>query len=150
LEDDMTTVFLSAYKVTSSMAGDEQVHFVAARDIVEAAAIVQAGLPGRRVERLEYFARALRATPGTRAVAPPPAPTDPSPSPKARRSRGKSPSQAARLVALLCERGEAVHLDELVERLGTTRGTVQYVIYLAVKAGRVQRIGTRTGLVGLA
>ena len=67
---------------------------------------------------------------------------------KKRRRRGGL-SHADRLVQLLRERGEPVHLDDLVQVLGTTRPTVQEVIRHAAKAGRVRRVGSRTGLVAL-
>jgi predicted transcriptional regulator len=72
--------------------------------------------------------------------------------PPASRRKKKSrvgPSHADRLLQLLRERGAPVHLDQIVERLATTRGTVQVVIRAAAKAGVVRRLGSRTGLVEL-
>jgi len=58
-------------------------------------------------------------------------------------------SHADRLVGLLSDRGEPVHLDDIQACLGTSRGTVQEVIRQAVKTGKVRRVGSRTGLVAL-
>ena len=69
--------------------------------------------------------------------------------PEAKKKRG-GPSHADRLVELLRQRAEPVHLDELVTHLDTTRGTVQEVIRAAAKAGRVRRVGSKTGMVVLA
>ena len=69
--------------------------------------------------------------------------------PTPRRKKRGGTSHADRLVQLLHERGEPVHLDDFVEHLGTTRPTVQEVIRHAAKAGRVRRVGSRSGLVAL-
>ena len=69
--------------------------------------------------------------------------------PAPRKKKRGGPSHADRLVQLLRDRGEPVHLDAIVQVLGTTRGTVQEVIRHAAKAGRVRRVGSRTGLVAL-
>ena len=88
-----------------------------------------------------------------RAVEPEP-PQAPAPQTSAatlkRKKKRRGPSHADRLVELLGQRAEPVHLDELVTHLDTTRGTVQEVIRAAAKAGRVRRVGSKTGMVVLA
>ena len=63
--------------------------------------------------------------------------------------RPHSGTRTEQLVELLAERGGELHITEIAEGLGTNRGNAGNVVTVALKAGRIERVGRRTGRVRL-
>ena len=65
-------------------------------------------------------------------------------------SRTTGPTRVEQLIALLNERRGQVHITEIADALGTTRGNADNVVRAGIRTGLVARAGSRTGLVRLA
>ena len=111
-----------------------------ARQAIKAGLVERVGSRTGKVKLVEVNA-------ATRPGGAPEAELSPEPAPP--RSRPSGPTRVERLVELLREKAQPVHLDVIAAELGMTRGNADGAVRHAARAGLVRRVGSRTGLVEL-